>query len=101
MRSSGVASLSKTGLSNGLTSAKMHATSPNLTEMSKIHLGVDSALLEKTEKILTMYMGPIAKILVKKMSKQTSDRLEFFRLLAENLPTTADRSKFMQEVEAN
>ena len=79
----------------------MHATSPNLTEMSKIHLGVDSALLEKTEKILTMYMGPIAKILVKKMSKQTSDRLEFFRLLAENLPTTADRSKFMQEVEAN
>ena len=101
MRSNGSSDISRTGLSNELTNANKHATSPNLTGMSKIQLGIDSAVLEKTEKILTMYMGPIAKILVKKISKQTSDRLEFFRLLAENIPTSAERSKFLQEVAAN
>lgn len=101
MRSSGGTGILRTGLSNDLTSTKKHATNPSLTGISKIQLEIDSAVLEKTERILTVYMGPIAKILVKKISKQTSERREFFRLLAENLPTSADRSKFMREVEAN
>lgn len=85
-----------------------HATSPSmagisgltgLTGLSKVQLALDATILEKTEKVLTVYMGPIAKILVKKTSKKTGDRREFFRLLAENLPTSAERSKFLKEVE--
>lgn len=101
MQSSGRTGLSMTGLSNDHSALKQHTTSPSLTSMSKMQAGLDSVILEKTERILTMYVGPIAKILVKKISKQTVDRHEFFRLLAENLPTSADRSKFMQEVERN
>lgn len=100
MQSSSHPGLSRTGLSNELTSASKQATSPSLTTMSKMQK-IDAVLLEKTERILTLYMGPIAKILVRKMSKQTEDRQVFFRLLAENLPSSADRSKFMHDVEAN
>ena len=92
--------------SNERSPENSHATSPSmagisgLTGLSKVQLALDAAILEKTEKVLTLYMGPIAKILVRKTSKQTGDRREFFRLLAENLPTSAERSKFLKEVEA-
>lgn len=101
MQSSRSTGLSVTRFPNDHSAVNKNATSPSLTNMSKIQLGIDSDILEKAERILTMYVGPIAKILVKKISKQTVDRHEFFRLLAENLPTSADRSKFMQEVEKN
>ena len=71
-----------------------------MNSLVKVQLGLDATVLEKTEKVLTVYMGPIAKILVKKTSRQTGDRREFFRLLAENLSTSAERSKFLKEVEA-
>ena len=88
---------------NERSSENRHATNPSLTGMSglsNVQLGLDATILEKTEKVLTVYIGPIAKILVRKTSKQTGDRREFFRLLAENLPTSAERSKFLKEVEA-
>ncbi|MES2048728.1 MAG: serine/threonine-protein kinase [Pseudomonadota bacterium] len=91
--------LSMMGSSNAQSANKSQASIPGLTSMSRVQLALDPATLEKTEKILTVYMGPIAKILVRKTSKQTGDRREFLRLLAENLPTPAERSKFLQEVE--
>lgn len=102
---SGSAGISKsqTNLSMESSAAKLanksHVSSPGLTSMSRVQLALDPATLEKTEKILTKYMGPISKILVRKTAKQTADRREFFRLLAENLPTSAERTKFLQEVE--
>lgn len=93
--------LSMMGSSIAHSLGKSHVTSPSLTGMSQMQLGLDPTTLEKAEKILTLHMGPIAKILVKKTAKQTGDRREFFRLLAENLPTSTERSKFLQEVEAN
>jgi eukaryotic-like serine/threonine-protein kinase len=61
---------------------------------------LDADTLEKVEKILTLYMGPIAKILVKKAAQQTSGRREFIQLLAEKLSSDAERNKFLREVEA-
>jgi serine/threonine-protein kinase len=99
MTSKSHSNLSMTGSSVDYSTNKNHAASPGFTELSIVQLGLDPATMEKAEKILTMYMGPIAKILVRKTSRQTGDRREFFRLLAENLPTSTERSKFLQEIE--
>ncbi len=100
MTSKSHSNLSMTGSSVDYSANRSHASSPGFIDSSIVQLGLDPATLEKTEKILTMYMGPIAKILVRKTSRQTGDRREFFRLLAENLPTSAERSKFLKEIES-
>lgn len=79
--------------------AKHPTSGAEQTSTPKGQVGFDAEALEKVEKILTLYMGPIAKILVKKAAQQTSSRRELFQLLAEKLPSAAERSKFLREVE--
>jgi serine/threonine-protein kinase len=49
---------------------------------------------------LTEYVGPIAKVLVKKAAGQASTSRQFYLLLAESLGTEAERAKFLNEVGA-
>lgn len=54
---------------------------------------------ERAEKILTHYVGPIAKILLRKACEQTQNKVQIAQLLSEHVPTPAERTRFLQELE--
>jgi eukaryotic-like serine/threonine-protein kinase len=54
---------------------------------------------DKVEKILTHYVGPIAKILLRKACEQTQNKVQLAQLLCEHLPAPADRTRFLQEID--
>jgi len=75
------------------------------TQLSQIsgggtHLQLSAEMMEAAHQKLLAYIGPIAKVVVKRTAKQTSSPAEFYRLLAEQLPTEQERSKFLKEVGA-
>jgi len=47
---------------------------------------------------LTEYVGPIAKVIVKKAAGQASTSRQFYLLLADSLTTEAERAKFLDEL---
>jgi serine/threonine-protein kinase len=49
---------------------------------------------------LTEYVGPIAKVIVKKAAGQASTSRQFYLLLADSLTTEAERTKFLDELGA-
>lgn len=51
----------------------------------------------EAEKKLTTYIGPIAKIVCKRAAGKTANAHEFYRLLADNLASEAEKSKFLRE----
>jgi serine/threonine-protein kinase len=54
--------------------------------------------MEAAQQKLAVYVGPIARILVKRASKMTGNADEFYRLLAENLPDAQDRARFLRDI---
>jgi serine/threonine-protein kinase len=68
------------------------------TGLGATELPLEQALLDAAERKLTVYMGPIAKVVVKRAARQTSSKTEFFRLLSETLPSDQERLRFMQDV---
>ncbi len=83
-------------------------TRPTLTaaqtaELSQIagggtHLQLSAELMEAAHQKLLAYIGPIAKVVVKRTAKQTTSPAEFYRLLAEQLPNEQDRISFLKDV---
>ncbi len=51
----------------------------------------------QAEQKLTAYIGPIAKIVCKRAAGKTANAHEFYRLLADNLASEAERNKFLRE----
>jgi tRNA A-37 threonylcarbamoyl transferase component Bud32 len=79
--------------------------SSQIAELSQIagggtHLQLSPELMEAAHQKLLAYIGPIAKVVVKRTAKQTSSPAEFYRLLAEQLPTEQDKIKFLKELGA-
>ena len=56
---------------------------------------------EQATRRLIAYLGPIAKILVKKAAAHATSRRHFHLLLAENLADPAERTQFLHDVGAN
>lgn len=54
--------------------------------------------LEQVQSILAEYMGPIARVLITKVSKKSSDSTSFYRLLAQELDDENERSEFLKRV---
>ncbi len=54
---------------------------------------------EKVEQILTHFVGPIAKILLRRACEQTQIKAPLVQLLAEHIPTPAERTRFLQEID--
>jgi tRNA A-37 threonylcarbamoyl transferase component Bud32 len=76
-----------------------------IAELSQIagggtHLQLSPELMEAAHQKLLAYIGPIAKVVVKRSAKLTSSPAEFYRLLAEQLPTEQDKIKFLKELGA-
>jgi serine/threonine protein kinase len=57
---------------------------------------LDSAEIEAAAGRLAAYLGPIAKVVVKKAAAQTRDRSAFYRQLAENLVNPNERVEFLK-----
>ncbi|MFZ6648532.1 serine/threonine-protein kinase [Undibacterium sp. TJN25] len=68
------------------------------TATSASQLPLDQAIMDTAEQKLTPYIGPIAKVMVKRAAKATGNRHEFFRILADSLGTEQERLKFLREV---
>jgi serine/threonine protein kinase len=95
----------KLGISTIGSTLGTRATTPAIqaTGLSQIsgggtHLQLSPELMEAAHQKLLAYIGPIAKVVVKRTAKLTTSPAEFYRMLAEQLPTDQDRSKFLKEV---
>jgi len=82
------------------------ATSPSLTGLDSSRMAgqtvlpLSAAIMDNAEQKLVAYIGPIARVVVKRAAKNTSNVQEFYRLLADNLTSDAERTKFLKEVGA-
>jgi serine/threonine-protein kinase len=59
---------------------------------------VTPEMVESATKKLTPYVGPIAKVLVKKAASRATTAQQFYTLLADNLGTDIERMRFLDEV---
>ncbi|MEZ4650021.1 MAG: serine/threonine-protein kinase [Candidatus Eisenbacteria bacterium] len=59
---------------------------------------LDEATLAETTRCLAAYVGPIAKILVKKSAGQATNADELFEVLAAQMTDATDREKFLRDV---
>jgi serine/threonine-protein kinase len=56
----------------------------------------DQTLLENVRRELAVYLGPIAKVLVKQAAIKAQTPQELYRRLAEHIPTAAERAAFLK-----
>jgi len=68
------------------------------TTSSQSRASVTPDLVQRAERELTRYLGPIARILVKRTSEHASSPEEFWRALATHIEREPDRRSFMQSL---
>ena len=61
-------------------------------------LAEDQTMLRAIEKELAVYVGPMARIMVKRAAAKTADADELYRILAKSLERDEDRDAFMARV---
>ncbi len=66
---------------------------PALTSLH--NLGWQEEILHAMEKELAVYLGPLARIIVKKNARKTSDPEQLYKLLAESLEQDSERQAFL------
>jgi len=57
--------------------------------------------LDRAERTLTVYIGPIAKIVCKRAANRAASKSEFYRILTDSLSSEQERIRFMQEVKVD
>ncbi len=55
----------------------------------------DEAFAEAAARQLTVFIGPIARVVAKRAMRQTQDKTEFLRLMAEQIATLPERTRFL------
>ena len=70
------------------------------SQMSASLGSFDQATLEAARRDLAVYLGPIAKVLVKQAALKAGTPLELYQRLAEHIPTAADRAAFLKRAPA-
>ena len=68
------------------------ATSPSVPAVA-----LNPAIVERAHTVMVKYMGPIAKIIVKKASAKATSAAHFVELLAQELPDGPQRNQLTQE----
>ncbi len=77
---------------------RTRGTSAGTSTLRPVKLS-DEALAE-IERSLSRHVGPLAKVLIKQSQGQATSFDEFFRLLAENIPTPEEQAEFLKKVAA-
>ena len=49
---------------------------------------------------LTVFIGPIARVVAKRAARQTNDRAEFLQLLSLHIESPAERARFLLDAGA-
>jgi serine/threonine-protein kinase len=84
-----------TGLATGASASVMGS------QMSGGLGSFDQAVLEKARQDLAVYLGPIAKVLVKQAAAKAGTPQELYQRLAEHIPTAAERTAFLKRAPAS
>ena len=87
------------GLTVG-TASSILSTPALGSQMSGSVGALDQALLEAARRDLAVYLGPIAKVLVKQTANQARTAQELYHQLAGHIPTAADRAAFLKRTPA-
>jgi serine/threonine-protein kinase len=74
------------------------AHEPGSTHASRISAPLTPEAIDAAQSRLAAYVGPIAKVIVKKAAAQAKTSRQFYMLLADHLGTAAERQKFLDEV---
>lgn len=81
----------------GTTPRTAGTTSP--PAMNSGAVALDAHILRAAEHKLATYVGPVAKVLVRKAQARAGDVQTFYQLLAQELSTEEARSAFLKDVE--
>jgi serine/threonine-protein kinase len=71
-------------------------SSGSRSQMSGAMGPFEQAALETVRQELTVYLGPIAKVLVKQTAAKARNLTELYQQLAEQIPAAADRAAFLK-----
>ena len=80
--------------------AKTMGSTSAASQMSASLGSFDQATLETARRDLAVYLGPIAKVLVKQAAIKAGTPLELYQRLAEHIPAAADRVAFLKRAPA-
>ena len=61
---------------------------------------LDEETLGQLAQILTPYLGPVAKLLVRRTAAETPDAAQLLRILAQEIPAEGERQKFLMRAKA-
>ena len=94
--------LSTVGTTLGSSASLAGVSATQLSQISGggTHLQLSADMMEAAHQKLVRYIGPIAKVVVKRTAKQTASPAEFYRLLAQQLATEQERQQFLKDVGA-
>ena len=70
-------------------------SSPTPSRTTQPPPGWDSGVLKAVEGHLARFVGPVAKVMIKRAGLQTTDLDALYGILAENLATDAERKQFL------
>jgi serine/threonine-protein kinase len=57
----------------------------------------DEAFAERVAQRLTVFIGPIARVVARRAARQTNDRTEFLELLAGHIDSPPERMRFLAD----
>ncbi|MBK7543426.1 MAG: serine/threonine protein kinase [Candidatus Competibacteraceae bacterium] len=87
-------------LSGSVSRVTTAGTSAPASQMSGSLGSFEQPLLETARQDLALYLGPIAKVLVKQAAAKAQTPQELYQKLAESIPTAADRAAFLKRAPA-
>lgn len=70
---------------------------PKGAETGPKHSHLSAEQIESVSRLLTKYIGPLARVIVKSASQQASDREQFYQLLTEHISSNSDREGFLRD----
>ena len=76
---------------------RMPASPPTMAEPT-VARRWDPALLQRVERVLANYMGPVARVMVAKAAAEAADPDELLARLAQGLQSASDRSAFLRSL---
>jgi len=79
-----------------LASPPRRSTAPSVSTATLIAAGWDIDKIDRIEQQLARFIGPIAKIVVRRAANETSDLCALVQRLADQLSSPAERSEFLK-----
>ena len=84
------------GRAPGSTPAPKHRSAPSISTASLEAAGWDMEHLARIERHLARFIGPVARVMVKRAAAQSHDTSEVLHWLAQNIASTVDRAEFLK-----